>query len=151
MGVRLSPEEIDEFLAKERTVIFTCLNKDGTPHSTPLWFLWEGGALYARTMRKLQKVKNVQRDARVSCVVETGEEYLRLKSVVINGTCTFEEDPVVQERFSELFGKKYGVPTTTRGDMPEAVRKHYSDAWVLLKVTPEKFITWDNAKIRLKE
>src|SRR5688500_16743531 len=102
MGVRLSAQEIDEFLSRERTVIFTCLNRDGTPHSTPLWFLWDRGALYARTMRKLQKVKNVERDPRVSCVVETGEEYLQLKSVVINGNGSFEEDGAVQERFGEL-------------------------------------------------
>ena len=41
----MSADERDEFLAAERTCRVATISPDG-PHATPLWFVWDGTALW---------------------------------------------------------------------------------------------------------
>ena len=42
----MSAEERDAFLVTERTCRVASVGGDGSPHVTPLWFVWDGGALW---------------------------------------------------------------------------------------------------------
>ena len=52
----------------------------------PMWFGIEpDGAIVMTTFTKSQKIRNLERDPRVSLLVEAGEEYAELQGVVIYG------------------------------------------------------------------
>ena len=67
MGVRLTEEEINEFLNGSITLIIATTRKSGEPFMTPIWYVWMDGAFWARTSMDSPKVKHVKRDPRVCC------------------------------------------------------------------------------------
>ncbi len=150
MGVRLTPEEIDGFLEKGHTLIFTTVDKDGYPHSTPLWYVYMDGHIYTRTLKKSQKAKNVERDPKVCCLVETGERWVDLESVVIRGRAELVQDQATKEKYEAGLGAKYAEFRAPLQKAPSKVQQHYAQERVYYKIVPEKRIaSWYNQKVRL--
>ena len=49
------------------------LGKDGFPHVTPIWFVWEDGAFYMTSLTEKAHVGRLERDPRASICVEVEE------------------------------------------------------------------------------
>jgi nitroimidazol reductase NimA-like FMN-containing flavoprotein (pyridoxamine 5'-phosphate oxidase superfamily) len=43
--IAMTPQEVDTYLAAERTCRVATVGADGAPHVTPLWFAWDGASL----------------------------------------------------------------------------------------------------------
>src|SRR6478752_9961759 len=80
--IKMSDEEVDAFLADQKTVICASNGHDGFPHLMPLWFVVRDGRVWAWTYARSQKVKNLERDPRATLQVETGTEYQELRGVM---------------------------------------------------------------------
>jgi PPOX class probable F420-dependent enzyme len=139
----MSPEERDAFLASERTCRVASIGRDGSPHVSPLWFAWDGTALWLTSIVRSQRWTDLQRDNRVSVIVDTGGPFTELRGVELRGVAevvgeaprTGEPVPELEEP-ERIFGDKY-VGGTMRHD-----GRH---AW--LRVTPAKIVSWDFRKI----
>jgi len=82
--IQLTPAEIGDFLAAQKTIILVSNGKDGYPHPMPMWFYADDdGVIQCTTFRKSQKVLNLRRDPKAALLVESGEEYAALKGVLI--------------------------------------------------------------------
>ena len=146
--IQLTPEEIDAFLAEQKTIIIVSNGKDGYPHPMPMWF-WvdDAGVVHCTTFRKSQKVLNLQRDPRAALLVESGEEYSELKSVLI-----YARAEIVDDRDAVVDAL---VQINSRGrTLSEADRKALSDTVaataekrVLIRFAPERYVSWDHAKL----
>ena len=139
----MSDPQRDEFLAAERTCRVATISPEG-PHNTPLWFAWDGRALWLYSIVRSQRWADLQRDPRVSIIVDAGEQYAELRGVEISGRATVVGDVprtgevVVDELLTpeRLFGDKY------RGG--GAFINDGRHAW--LKVLPDKITSWDFRK-----
>jgi hypothetical protein len=139
----MGPAEIDDFLGSERTCRVASVGADGRPHNSPLWFVWDGTALWLNSIVKSQRWTDLQRDPRVSIVVDTGHDFGELRGVEMLGTVAVvgdvprstTPDPTV-EAPERLFGDKYANGTF------HADGRH---AW--LRMTPEKIVSWDFRKM----
>ena len=150
MGVRLDQQEIDEFLGNGHTLILTTVDKDGYPHSTPIWYVYMDDLIYTRGRRRSQKTANIRRNPKVSCVVEEGERWRELKAVMIRGRAEEVTDPAEQERFQRANAEKYDSFRESQTNLPQSDAVHYSTPFIIWKITPEKRpATWDNKKIAL--
>ena len=150
MGVRLDQAEIDEFLTNGHTLIITTMDKDGYPHSTPIWYAYLDGHIYVRGRGKSQKAQNIARNPKLCALVETGDYWRELKAVLIRGRAELVEDEEEIGRFSQALKEKYAGFREASSTMPERTQQHYATASVHYKIVPEKRpATWDNAKIRL--
>ena len=144
MSVRLSPDEVADFLATSHTGVLTTLRRDGWPVSLPVWFVVVDGAIYVRTPTRSRKVQRVRHDDRVSFVVESGLRWDELKAVVITGRACVVDDDV-----AGAFDAKYGAYRAERSTLPEATKQHYRGDRTVLRIDPvQDPITWDNSKIR---
>lgn len=148
MSVRMSDEELDQFLASHYTVTLVTLNPNGTALPTPLWYVNKGPVLYIRTMRNLQKAKNIARDPRVVAQVEDGLRYVELRGAILRGKAEEATDPAEIEWFNTARDTKYKDLAVDMSKMPAATQKHYSNPHVIYRLVPEKTRTWDNRKIR---
>ena len=81
--ITMSDDEVAAFLDEQRTVICATNGRDGWPHLMPLWYVVRDGELWSWTYAKSQKVRNLERDDRVTLQVETGEQYDQLHGVMI--------------------------------------------------------------------
>ena len=75
---------LEAFLAEPRNVIVAGIRKDGRPHLSPNWFLWDGEHFYVSTTRKRAKYNIFRRDPRAELVVDdaTGHRYVEIPTTV---------------------------------------------------------------------
>lgn len=138
----MSDDERDAFLAAERTCRVATIGPDG-PHATPLWFVWDGDAVWLYSLTRSRRWSDLMGDPRTSVVVDAGENYLELRGVEISGRAevvgevprTGSDAPVL-EPVEALFAGKYAA-----GQMGHDGRH----AW--LRVTPSKITSWDFRKL----
>ena len=64
--------EVLERLDRERVVWLCTLRPDGSPHLTPVWFLYLDGEWWIGTGERNRKVRNIAADPRVSLALPDG-------------------------------------------------------------------------------
>lgn len=144
--IRLSDEEVSEFLGTSKTIILVSNGHDGYPHVMPMWFtLDDEGAIRMTTFAKSQKVKNLQRDPRCTLLVESGEDYAELKGVQMRGNAEVIED---QERIIDTLLAAAGAGESGRVDpaQREGMARSASKR-VLIRVVPDRIVSWDHSKL----
>jgi PPOX class probable F420-dependent enzyme len=142
-SIAMTGPEVDEFLASERTCRVATVGGDGGPHVAPLWFVWDGADLWLNSLVRSQRWTDLQRDPRVSVVVDAGTEFAELRGVEISGRAVVVGDvprsagPEPElARPEELFAGKYASGASY---VPDG--RH---AW--LRITPDKRVSWDFRK-----
>ena len=90
--ITLSELERRELLEAERIAVVSSLGPRGWPHSMPLWFVAREGEVWIWTYAKSQKVRNLERDARATVLVETGHEYGELRGAMIEAEAELHRD-----------------------------------------------------------
>jgi len=113
----MSDAEVASFLDGQRTVTCATRGPRGWPHLMPLWYVTrtpaDGGGrrLWSWTYAASQKVRNLERDARATLQVETGEEYQQLRGVMLECEAVIHRDiDTVAALGLEIF-RRYASPT----------------------------------------
>ena len=91
-SVKMSDEEIEQFLLADMKVQIATIGPDGAPHLTTLFYVVEQGRIAFWTYGASQKVVNLRRDPRITCLVEDGEDYFELRGVTIQGKARLVEE-----------------------------------------------------------
>jgi len=141
--IAMSPAEVDAFLREERTCRVGTIGPDGAAHVSPLWFVWDGNALWLHSLTRAQRWADLARDPRVTVLVDAGVEYQELRGVELSGRAeVVGEVPWTGEQPDpdltgpvRLFGEKYA------GGRFASDGRH---AW--LRIVPEKIVSWDFRK-----
>lgn len=63
-------QSVLERLDREPLAWLCTLRRDGSPHQTPVWFVFHDSSLWICSAEKNQKVRNVLLDPRVSLALE---------------------------------------------------------------------------------
>ena len=131
--------ELDAFLAGQRTCRVATASELG-PHVTPLWYVWDGAALWLTSIVSSQRWADLARDPRVAALVDAGDDYAELRGAELRGRAEIVgEVPrtgLPELRLDEperLFARKY-----LGGDVMHHDGRH---AW--LRVVPDKVTSWD--------
>jgi len=146
--IRLSDEEIRSFLASRKTLIICSNGPRGFPHTMPMWFAMDDdGTIRMTTFRKSQKVKNIQRDPRVTLLAEDGLEYSKLRGVVLYGSCEIVDDiEAVKDTMVRITaGEAGGDPAALEG-MKNVITATAAKR-VCLRIRPERIVSWDHRKL----
>jgi PPOX class probable F420-dependent enzyme len=146
--IRMSDDELQGFLRSSKTIIINSIGPGGYPHPMPMWFaVDDDGSVRMTTFRKSQKVLNIERDPRVSLLVEAGEEYNQLRGVVIYGRAR------VVDELAEV--KKTLLAISGIGDIADPEARKAADAAisktaakrVAILIRPERIVSWDHSKL----
>jgi nitroimidazol reductase NimA-like FMN-containing flavoprotein (pyridoxamine 5'-phosphate oxidase superfamily) len=146
--IRMTPEEVSNFLKEAKTIILVSNGKDGFPHPMPMWYaVDDDNVVYMTTFRKSQKINNLRQDPKVALLVEAGDVYQELKSILIYTEVELIED--VEGTRDILF--KISV---ARGDLSEdagaSVREGMlktAEKRIGMKFSPDKIVSWDHSKL----
>lgn len=148
--IRMTDEEQKRFLASARTIIINSIGPGGFPHPMPMWFAVEDdGAVVMTTFTKSQKILNLERDPRVSLLVEDGTAYNELRGVVIYGKAELVRDKErVLDILAQVSSKSAGGagnapnPEQLRGALMATVPKRTG-----IRIRPERIVSWDHRKL----
>jgi hypothetical protein len=150
-SVRMSADEIWDFVTNGHTGVFVTLRGNGVPVAMPVWFAVVDRVIYVNTRGK--KLARVRNDARAAFLVESGKRWAELKAVHLTGTArVLDELPqCLHRRVQAELDRKYAAFRTASAALPRQTRNAYSSsrfAWV--EFTPgERILNWDNSKLPL--
>jgi PPOX class probable F420-dependent enzyme len=143
-AIQLTPAERDEFLATAKTIILSTIDRHGYPHAVAMWFVMEGDDCLMTTYAKSQKAVNVERNPKVSLLVESGVTYDTLRGVLIRGTACLEPGldrclDVLTRVHAKMLGSQ---PAGLQDALRQQARKR-----VVIRVTPVRVSSWDHSKL----
>jgi PPOX class probable F420-dependent enzyme len=144
--IKMTPDEVDEFLRGRHTMALCSINHDGTIHAVAMWYGFLEGAPAFETKAKSQKVQNLRRDPRITCLVEDGERYETLRGVELVGRAEIVEEP---DRMWELgvsvFERYQGTYSEEMRPFVEAMLHKR----VVIRVSVDRVVSWDHRKLAL--
>lgn len=145
--IQMTDQEIQEFLGGVHTLQVATINADGTPHLVAMWYTMIAGDVAFWTYAKSQKVVNLLRDPRLTCMVETGKTYDQLRGVQLRGRAEVSDDRVLVQRIGEDLMVRYqGAPDPLDETMRAAATAMGAKrAAVVLKA--EQVVSWDHGKL----
>lgn len=146
--IELTDAEIRAYFAAEKTLVIVSNGRGGYPHAMPMWFAQdESGCLLTTTFAKSQKVANWRRDPRATLLVESGEDYAELKGVMVYARCEIVEGvEAVKDALVAINAKGRSLDAAARAGLRESLGGTAAKR-VVLKFTPERYISWDHAKL----
>lgn len=124
-----------ERLEKERAGWLTTVAPDGTPQSSPIWFIWDNRELYLYS-RRSPRVSNIRANPRVSFNLDgnrMGGEVL-----ILEGTAIIDEQAPSVDQNEQYLGK-YGPVMEERDWPPEWFAENYP---VYIRIQPTRFRYW---------
>ncbi len=144
--VAMTDAEVHELLDSEHKVQLATNGHDGFPHLVTMYYALVDGLITFWTYRSSQKALNLERDPRISCLVEVGEQYFDLKGVLVQGTARRVEDPAtiagIGRKITTVFTEPMAEGDALTEYVKHAARKRFGYA-----VEPTRVISWDHTKL----
>ncbi|HTO11879.1 MAG TPA: TIGR03618 family F420-dependent PPOX class oxidoreductase [Candidatus Binatia bacterium] len=129
----LDDPRVQQFLAGKQTVVLATVQPDGAPLATAMWLVADPAALTMISVADLQKVRNLQRDPRVSVVADAIDP---IRGVALQGRAEFLPDGAERRALVDRFHAKYpGLAGLWKGRAMPADR-------VMFRITPARVRAW---------
>ena len=145
--IRMSADEIMEYLENQRRVILITNGLDGMPHAVPMEYgLDAGRAIIMTSFRKSQKVRNLERDSRATLLIESGARYQELKGVMAYCNAEIVDDPAVVRAAMRLVRTSDVLAASISEEMRPQLHASVTKR-VVLRFKPFRFVTWDHGKL----
>jgi len=142
--ISMTDAERREFIESQKTVQVATLNKDGTPHLVPLWFAVVDGDIVLETFTKSQKVVNLDRDPRLTLLLEDGDAYEELRGITIYAEAELVRDV---ERVHELHMAVLRRNTDFPEDTLEKVTRGMAHKKTAIVAKEKRHFSWDHRKL----
>jgi PPOX class probable F420-dependent enzyme len=142
--VAMTPAEVTGFLEANRKLQLATINRDGTPHLVTMYYVMMDGQITFWTYRSSQKARNMARDPRITCLVETGNEYFDLRGVQVQGVVTVVDDPPGVLAIGRRIA---GVTLNVHEGLADDYVEHTARKRLGYVVEPARVVSWDHSKL----
>ena len=123
--------KVDLPLRSYRAIWISTTRPDGRPHSVPVWYWWDGQAIYFATFRDSQKAKNLMQQPWVIVHAGDGDDV-----IILEGSAEEVRDPDDIARIDADYMNKYVDPHSGAkatllytGDIVYRVRVRHVMTW----------------------
>jgi len=141
----MNDEEIEAFIDSRKSLQVGTIERDGSIHLSTLWFAVVGGKIVFETYTKSQKIKNLERDSRITVLLEDGTVYEKLRGVMIKGRARLVTDR------AEVHPLALAVMRRNQPDIPEdllsAAAEQMASKRTAVVIEPLKVVSWDHTKL----
>ncbi len=110
------------------------------PHTTPVWYLWDGECLYISAFTSTRKVKEVCRNPYIAVLIDVMDAIDGVSAVLMEGKSEWiHEVKFVQEMSRAIYTRYMG---------PEGVLTPDPQSWIvdpensIIKLKPARIYTW---------
>lgn len=140
MPGKMTQDEVNAFLdSRPGWIALTTMSKDGYPHTVPIGYFRVGGDIYIGCRPGTQKLKNIERNSKVSLMLESGSTMQDIKGVCIQGEADVILDPAAQLPLLRESMRRRGTPSDQLPTEPRPGAAY-------IHIVPKKVISWDYAK-----
>lgn len=147
--VKLSDEEVQGLLRENVKVQVAANGKDGFPHLTTLFYDVQDGKIAFWTYGRSQKIVNLERDPRVTALVEDGTDYFELRGVSIEGRAEIvREHDRILEIGKAVSVRMFGVDSfEALGEIGAQTVEKQATKRVGVIIHPDRVASWDHRKM----
>lgn len=142
----MSDQEVQDFLAAQRTATLVTVGKDGHPHAVAMWFALVDGAIWFETKAKAQKAVNLGRDPRATVLVEDGLTYDTLRGVSLEGRATITDDADALWAVGVSMWERYHGPYS---EEVKPLVEYMLNKRVAVRLDVDRVRSWDHRKLGL--
>ena len=142
--VAMTAADASALLEGSHKLQLATINRDGTPHLVTMFYVMIDGQIAFWTYRSSQKARNLDRDPRVTCLVEAGEDYFELRGVQVVGIARRIDDPA---GVLDIGRRLTAVTTGMAAGALEEYTTKTARKRVGFVVEPQRIITWDHRKL----
>ena len=140
----MTDAEVDEFLHGRHTMNVATVSPDGSIHLVAMWYGFLDDVPVFWTYGRSQKIQNLRRDPRITCLVETGETYDQLKGVELVGKgIVIEDRDVIEAHRRDVFVRYFGEmnDAAAAGVVATGAKR------LGVRIDVEKTVSWDHTKL----
>jgi PPOX class probable F420-dependent enzyme len=141
----MTDEEIDEYLQGRHTMNVATFNHDGTIHLVAMWYGFLEGDLAFETFTKSQKIRNLERDPRITVLIDSGETYDQLQGVEIVGTADLIADDDTVFTVARSVVQRY-FPLDDESQLDDVARM-MARKRTIVRIKPARVVSWDHRKL----
>lgn len=143
-AVAMSPAEVEELLHGRHTMAVATVGTDGRPHLVAMWYGFLDGDPAFLTYRGSQKFRNLERDPRLTCLVEDGDTYDELRGVQLLGRAEVVEDERGRLSIACSVTERYEGPLDDAGraGVAAGIAKRLA-----IRVRVDDVVSWDHRKL----
>lgn len=147
--VKLTDDEVEQLLKENMKVQVAANGRDGFPHLTTLFYIVRDGKIAFWTYGRSQKILNLERDPRVTALVEDGTDYFELRGVSIEGRAEIVRDhDTIFEIGSAVATRMVGADSfEALGDLGRQAVEKQATKRVGVIIHPERVASWDHRKM----
>src|SRR5262249_27321928 len=142
--IKMSDEEVAEFLQGRHTMSIATIGKDGWPHLVAMWYGFLDGKPAFWTYAKSQKICNLERDDRITCMIEEGDAYSQLRGVSLVGRGVILRDEESRMKVGECVYERYNGPVNEQARM---ILRKMGEKRVVVRIDVAKVVSWDHRKL----
>jgi PPOX class probable F420-dependent enzyme len=142
--IKMTGAERAAFIEQQRTATVATMGPAGFPHLVAMWYAVIDGQIWLETKSRSQKVLNLRRDGRITCLIEDGLTYDTLRGVSLEGRGVIIEDPDALWQVGVSVFERYTGPYTDeiRPLVEVMLRKR-----VAVRIDVERVRSWDHRKL----
>lgn len=144
-AIRMDDAELREFVAAQKSLQVGTVAQDGGVHLSTLWFGIVDDRIVFETYTKSQKIKNLERDDRITVLLEDGDVYENLRGAMIRGRAVLVQDP------DRVHALALAVLTRNQPDIPEHVLDEAATAMASKRtavvIEADSVVSWDHTKL----
>jgi PPOX class probable F420-dependent enzyme len=131
-------------VAEQHKLQLGTINPDGTPHLVTMFYGTVDDKIAFWTYKTSQKVRNIERDPRITCLIETGEDYFELRGALIYGTAKVLTDQnEIRYVGAEVVRRMMDIEEDAIAPFVETTAiKRYA-----IVVEPVRVASWDHRKL----
>lgn len=133
----MTPEQVNAFIdSRPGWLALSTIGPDGYPHTVPIGYFRLGDDIVIGCRAGTQKLRNIERNPKVSCMLEDGSTMSDIRGVVVQGRATVHTDPEELLQLAREAARARGV---AEADLPAEPRQ--GSAYI--RVRRDKVISWD--------
>ena len=134
----MNQDEVQEFLSRSKVGVVASLRSDGYPHSTPVWYRYDGETIIIWTDKNRYWVRNVMRDNRVSFSIQ--DEAPPFAALTLRGRAA-----LVDQMDDSGLREAKDICRRYVGDdeVDEYVEAYWPKLYTFVKIRPERINSWN--------
>ena len=127
----------DEFLKIQKILRLSTIDKSNFPHITPVWYIFNDEKIYIGTNTKNQKIKNIEKNNKVSFCVDVGVNAPDIYGIMSKGIANVIVEMPKTKTIAKKILLKYFKTLENK-----SAKQLLDDTDCIIEIIPEKFSIW---------
>jgi|TARA_B110000014_G_C19934825_1_gene483632 nitroimidazol reductase NimA-like FMN-containing flavoprotein (pyridoxamine 5'-phosphate oxidase superfamily) len=127
-----------KFLKEQKILHLATIDKTGTPHIVPVWYMYNAKKIYIGTNTKTDKAKNIRNHKKVSFCVDVGINAPNIFGVMGQGTAKLIKNPQIVSRIGKRILLRYFKSLDNK-----SAKELLDDTDCIIEIIPKKYAVWE--------